>query len=169
MKYIKNRKDLNGWKGRWTLKIQGYNFTIAHKAGKKNAIADALSRRTYDQTAKVSETQNALLHVNGASQDTLMYSTPDDCPLLSALDIDDDAEEVSEIDLHDIASDRINISQEQWERPTLQQLLNFMVHNVLPKDDVQQKENFIMSDQYIIKIISCTTFVNHKGRSNKTR
>lgn len=32
---------------RWSLLLQGYSFTIHHRPGKLNTVADALNRRTY--------------------------------------------------------------------------------------------------------------------------
>ena len=45
LKWLQKIKDQNGRLGRWSLKLQGYNFTVTHKPGIRNQNADALSRR----------------------------------------------------------------------------------------------------------------------------
>ncbi|KAK6191321.1 hypothetical protein SNE40_003043 [Patella caerulea] len=44
-------KDIKstGRLARWSLEIQGYNYDIVHRPGKKNCNADALSRRVYPE------------------------------------------------------------------------------------------------------------------------
>jgi len=46
MVYLKNNpiKELKGRLAKWSLRIQPFNFTIQHRAGKKNTNADVLSR-----------------------------------------------------------------------------------------------------------------------------
>ena len=46
MTYIKNNKinELKGRIAKWSLRIQPFDFIIKHRAGKKNANADVLSR-----------------------------------------------------------------------------------------------------------------------------
>lgn len=36
--------------GRWALALQSYKFDVIHKEGKTNSVADALSRREYNNT-----------------------------------------------------------------------------------------------------------------------
>lgn len=38
------QRDLSGRLARWALKLQGMNFSIEHRTGKDNVVADALSR-----------------------------------------------------------------------------------------------------------------------------
>src|ERR1700722_3321998 len=42
--YLKTKKDLTGRLGRWAEHLQQFLFTIKYRKGKKNAVADALSR-----------------------------------------------------------------------------------------------------------------------------
>lgn len=42
--WLKNFKDPTGRLARWALKLQKYHFTISHRAGRMNKVADAISR-----------------------------------------------------------------------------------------------------------------------------
>lgn len=44
LKWLMSQKDLSGRLARWSLKLQGYDFTIEHRKGKDNLVPDALSR-----------------------------------------------------------------------------------------------------------------------------
>ena len=44
LKYLLTAKDLKGRAARWALTLQGFDFTILHRAGKDNAAPDAISR-----------------------------------------------------------------------------------------------------------------------------
>ncbi|XP_065361991.1 uncharacterized protein LOC135955566 [Calliphora vicina] len=47
LKWLMGQKDLSGRLARWALKLQGYHFSIEHRKGRENVVADALSR-TFD-------------------------------------------------------------------------------------------------------------------------
>lgn len=44
LKWLMSKKDLSGRLARWALKLQGFSFTIEHRKGCDNKVADALSR-----------------------------------------------------------------------------------------------------------------------------
>jgi hypothetical protein len=44
LKWLMSQSDLNNRLARWSLKMQGYNFTIDHRKGKDHVVPDALSR-----------------------------------------------------------------------------------------------------------------------------
>jgi hypothetical protein len=45
LKYFLEQKDLNECQQKWVMKVQAFNFDIEYVKGKKNIVADALSRR----------------------------------------------------------------------------------------------------------------------------
>lgn len=51
LKWLQNVKQSTGRLARWAVLLQGYSYEILFKAGKKNEVADALSRRPYPDTA----------------------------------------------------------------------------------------------------------------------
>ncbi|KAH8320322.1 hypothetical protein KR067_013067, partial [Drosophila pandora] len=60
--------DLNGRLARWAIKLQGYGFTIVHRKGSENVVADALSR-TYEGTVTdaISTLENSIHQSIGIS------------------------------------------------------------------------------------------------------
>lgn len=49
LKWLMSQKDLGGRLGRWSLKLQTYNFDIQHRKGSANVVPDALSRMFVDE------------------------------------------------------------------------------------------------------------------------
>ncbi|XP_059070586.1 uncharacterized protein LOC131860220 [Cryptomeria japonica] len=47
LKHFINQRDLNDGQQKWVSKLQSYNFDIVYVKGKKNIVADALSRRLH--------------------------------------------------------------------------------------------------------------------------
>jgi hypothetical protein len=45
LKYFLEQKDLNEIQQKWVTKVQAFDFDIEYVKGKKNIVADALSRR----------------------------------------------------------------------------------------------------------------------------
>lgn len=52
LKWLNNVKHSTGRLARWAVLLQGYKYEIHYKPGKKNEVADALSRRPYPETSE---------------------------------------------------------------------------------------------------------------------
>ena len=48
LKWLMNQSDLNGRLARWSMKLQGFNFTIEHRKGSQHIVPDSLSRLPSD-------------------------------------------------------------------------------------------------------------------------
>lgn len=55
LKWLMGQKDLSGRLARWSLKLQGFNFSIEHRKGSANVVPDALSR-VYVEEVDTSDT-----------------------------------------------------------------------------------------------------------------
>jgi len=44
LKWLMTMKDLSGRLARWSLQLQGYDFSIEHRKGSENVVANTLSR-----------------------------------------------------------------------------------------------------------------------------
>ncbi|MES9903532.1 MAG: reverse transcriptase domain-containing protein, partial [Sedimenticola sp.] len=163
LQWLKKIKDETGRLARWSLKLQGYNFTIIHKAGVTNQNADALSRRPYpvDSVSSVVDTQC----VNAASdmvdtkshtyyQVELEYSHQQDTspiPIISAAEEltepdDSDPSKIPDIDSHN----REDLGKLQWNCPDFKRILEYMVHSRLPDDNILSNRVVAESAQYVI-------------------
>lgn len=53
LKWLMRQSDLNGRLARWSLKLQGFNFTIEHRKGSMHVVPDSLSRLPFDDPETV--------------------------------------------------------------------------------------------------------------------
>ena len=94
LKYIYSQKKLNARHGRWTGFLQDYTFTLRHKAGVENKVADALSRRIFILT-------KMFIVVNDFEKIKAEYeSCPNFCDIYAIM-IDGSTQEVDDYTLHD--------------------------------------------------------------------
>ena len=64
--------DLSGRVARWAMKLNAYDFTIEHIRGKKNVVADCISRRPYHEGTPAAEEKGPAseIHMIDAVGDT---------------------------------------------------------------------------------------------------
>lgn len=60
LKWLMGQKDLSGRLARWSLKLQGFNFTIEHRKGSANVVPDALSRVYVEEL----DTSDAVINID---------------------------------------------------------------------------------------------------------
>lgn len=60
LKWLMEQRDLCGRLARWSLKLQGFDFTIEHRQGKMMVVPDALSRAYADEIVAAQPEQYAL-------------------------------------------------------------------------------------------------------------
>lgn len=55
LKWLMSLKDLSGRLARWSLQLQNFDFSIEHRKGSDNIVADTLSRMAVDCSEIISE------------------------------------------------------------------------------------------------------------------
>ena len=67
--WLKTAKHTGVRLERWALKLQEYNFKMTHRPGKSNSVADALSRREYDDSTENTKVSDLVQEVFVAQQE----------------------------------------------------------------------------------------------------
>ena len=74
LKWLMSQSDLNGRLARWSLNLQGYNFSIEHRKGKLHIVPDSLSRLPSIEVESLDELQ-PLVDLNSVSFSSAEYKT----------------------------------------------------------------------------------------------
>ena len=67
--WLKTAKHTGVRLERWALKLQEYNFKMTHRPGKSNSVADALSRRVYNDNTENTKVSDLVQEVFVAQQE----------------------------------------------------------------------------------------------------
>ena len=70
LRFLHSQKKLSAWHGRWAEFLQDFTFSLRHRPGRDNRVADALNRRHH--TLQISQAA-----ITGFDQLPLLYA---DCP-----------------------------------------------------------------------------------------
>lgn len=76
LKWLMSLKDLSGRLARWSLQLQAYDFSIEHRKGSENVVADTLSRLPIDSglTTEEIDMQSELLDFETTAFDSEEYT-----------------------------------------------------------------------------------------------
>lgn len=72
LKWLMDQRDLNGRLARWSLKLQGFTFTIEHRKGKANIVPDTLSR-AYAEEITTDQMNTFVLDLESDSFQSAVY------------------------------------------------------------------------------------------------
>lgn len=175
LKYVMDQKRSTGRLARWAMEIQGYQFEIIHKPGKSNQVADALSRRHYEDEmhdptiasiianqSKSTDNQNdSSLSTSEPDsiepvsvESTLVESNPEPTQVTLFYHKDDPNEGIfaleQEIDVsfqHPDLSNLSNLSKLQRECPDFKDIFAYLENGTLP-DDEKSQTKVIQTSKY---------------------
>lgn len=162
LKWLQSVKHDTGRLARWSILLQGYNFNVVLKMGKKNGVADALSRRTYpDQpknapdpedlipstnvsalTTNEEHNQVTFFYKNDTFQDTLLEK-PFLCP-------------VSSVD---------SVGQLQSQYSDFSAMYAYLMHGTVPS--LKQERDKLVSESNHFVLLDGTLFYFYEPRSKK--
>lgn len=184
LKWLQKIKDLNGRLGRWSLKLQGYDFTIQHKPGIRNGNADAISRRSYTTQEQIKISENSNIHSAPTNssitepscqylQTELEYANSTPEPFISALQqLPTDNEEPSVMPLREpeiTSKSKTDIAALQESCSEVGPIYKYMVHGQMPENKAEQQKLIISSEQYVIREDVLYHFYDSKSKKHKRR
>ncbi len=164
--HLTNIKDTNSRLGRWSVLMEGFQYSVQYRPGKKHSNSDALSRRGYppnDSEASLDcwpdpsicqtsvkpeatsnrKSQYLEIHFDyGQSSPTAMGSQyPTVCPVKTE---DHSLEKI----LKDSGSQNIDLAHEQQNCPELAPLYEYLRNDQLPADAKTAKRVLLQADQF---------------------
>ena len=156
--FLQSLKAGKGRLQRWALHLQGYNFTIRYKPGRKLTSADGLSRRDYPPPPPPSSDDEVL---NDDAFLNAISSDPFDCevnsksnkPQLYELQFEYDTPSVPQVEqaINIVAiSDDYDIPTMQRQCPDFQDMFAYIESGELPSDDISARRLVIESEHYAI-------------------
>ena len=179
LKWLQKIKDQNGRFGRWSLKLQGYDFTIEHKPGVKNQNADALSR-TYHNSEQSTDTETndqSKLHNETTSDQQVQYVqtqfeyTDEESNFISALQqIPTENEEQPALPSRQpsiSSKPKTDIAKLQEQCDEVGQMYKYMVYGKLSDSKTEQQKLIISSEQYVVRDGVLYHFVDAKSKKHK--
>lgn len=119
----------NGRLEQWSIRLQEYNFEIEHRPGKSNVVADALSRRTYDEQTASSQVNTLDTSMNQAD-----IFEPAMVEILCNEHVNPSLCPIEQDSFEEALEDKDSLSQLQQECPDFSDIFNYLRDNTLPED-----------------------------------
>ena len=177
LKWLQKIKDQNGRLGRWSVKLQGYDFTIIHKAGIQNQNADALSRRCYDSQTCSPEKYKVIKSKSNIDEQKECTQSPvtsplneQDCHIMALQNLPTENEEPklqpTKVPVVNTKSKK-EMSYLQASCEDIGPLYQYMTVGQLPENKIEQKKIMISSEQYIVRDNILYHFLDTKTKKNK--
>jgi len=146
--WLNTIKGSTGRLARWSILLQGYSFSVLHKDGKSNVVADALSRRSYpketEQSINSKDAYNAHLEIGSE--------------LLSAISANKTVEvsfdyvtPPASTPTGNVVAALEDVAAQQQSCDDLKPIITYLTSGVLPDDDKQAKRLAYDAQYYVIE------------------
>ena len=163
--WLKTTKHTNGRLIRWNLELMQYNFDISHLEGKKNVVADCLSRREYKDTHEQQE-QNTTddldrqTHINYTPQESDISdyaetrTTKTNQVQNNDQKVPQSSEDIKQAFINALKSGanpseaKIDVSKLQKECEEIKPMYMYLKYEQLPKNAQIARQLIIESQQY---------------------
>lgn len=166
LKWLNNVKQSTGRLARWAVLLQGYSYEILFKAGKKNEVADALSRRTYPETSSQALEPEDIIPspdvqcfapvTEGKSTQATFFYADYQRPFPRTIDVDT---------VHQV--DTTSIDELQSSCPDFEALYNYFKNKELPED--KKSRDRLLSESNFYVFLDDILYHYYQPRSKRAR
>lgn len=150
---LKKMKDPKGRAARWSLTLQGYQFTVHHRPGIKNQNADALSRRQYTEQTDTNEDDSlpAIFSIDPAISvqppgPTHPTETAEEWAELHLQYEEDPVQQNTVFTINPV----LDIKAEQAACPIFMPMVEYLSTGTLPNDKNKAKQISVEANQYVL-------------------
>ena len=162
LKWLQSVKQMTGRLARWSLLLQGYDFTIYHRPGKKNTAADALSRREYDSdqgeivNTEITEPVPVLTIDEDLSQSSnwikceFTYRQEENNENEPQTENETKAEDLAEDHEFVLSAEAPSLKELQRSCEDCDPMIKYLENGELPQDDKTARKVTIEADQYVL-------------------
>jgi hypothetical protein len=173
--WLINLRDCNGRLARWALQLQGYNYTIRHRAGREHGNADALSRNPIRAVTTRSKKRPAASdlpapaaapNVLSSSREEAVSMNLDEDLVNSDADtivIQDDHEQKAHVHVQDEPEEKSNSNIGNWiteskerfraaqlQDPEFAAVISYLKTKSLPEDAREASRIRILASSFIV-------------------
>jgi len=162
LKWLQDIRASTGRLARWSLLLQGFNFTIHYRPGKANTAADALSRMEHPEPPPVDPSDEFLnddffiapllsRDAQAKVETRFEYATPSSgmCPLTET-DANTDSDSSVELLLDSVQFPETDIQTKQRQCLELSPLIEYLELGQLPENTSAARRISLMAEQYCL-------------------
>ena len=155
--FLKKIKNETGRLGRWSLRLQAFDFEVKYRPGKQNGNVDGLSRRTYDPEPETAETVGELPETFTITPDT------DGVPSTNDETTPNSQERIFAIDT-EISS----VRHLQRKDAQLMQMINYLESQILPDDPKIARRLILEAQDHVLDEGVLYHFYYPRGKGHMT-
>lgn len=156
MKAVLQSPNTNGRHARWWTRVHGAGIgevNIVYRAGKENAIADALSRNPQGLAPQegIAESEVQVARINGVEQEG------EEADFSTLLELEPEQGQLGRLE---------TLAEEQWKDSNLRPLIQYLEEHELPDDPTSARKVAAQSTQFVV-LSGVLYMVDSKKNSRK--